>query len=84
MPEIQQDKQLFEHALKRHEEMRDRLLQLIKEISALSEIKGEWQDELRAVLERAREGFLVTERDPELEELVHLKDYWQEEIGKRQ
>ena len=78
--ELEQDAQLFDHALVRHTKERDELLALIQEITVLSETEGTWQEELRAVLERAKEGFLITEPDPEQEELKRIKDYWNEVI----
>lgn len=37
---------------------------------------GKWGEEIDARVERFREGFLVTERDPELEEVKKEIEYW--------
>jgi hypothetical protein len=81
-PEVEQDAQLFAQALARHTAVRDELLTLIETLGAFAAQEGPWQEELRAVLVRAREGFLLTEPDPELEELRRLKEYWEQEINK--
>ena len=48
----------------------------IDQLEVLAQTAGQWQDEIEQKVVEFREGFLVTERDPELEEIVQAIDYW--------
>ena len=40
-----------------------------------------WKDEILNKVERFREGFLVTEEDPELEMVEKEIEYWKDTFG---
>ncbi len=53
----------------------------IDELEKLALKDPKWNQEIMGRVERFREGFLVTERDPELEEVTKEIEYWKGVLG---
>ncbi|TAK03358.1 hypothetical protein EPO34_04840 [Patescibacteria group bacterium] len=53
----------------------------IDELEALADKDPKWKDEILSKVERFREGFSVTEQDPELEEVKKEIEYWKDTFG---
>lgn len=68
-------------AMKKWERHRDVITQKIEELLQLSEKDPKWKDEIVGKVKRFREGFSVTERDVELEEVEKEIEYWQGVLG---
>ena len=53
----------------------------IQELEALAAKDPKWKDEIMAKAERFREGYAVTETDPELEEVKKEIEYWKDTMS---
>jgi hypothetical protein len=63
-------------AIKKHEKYRDQIAKKIDELELLEEKDEKWKEEIEEKVKRFREGFAVTERDVELEEVEKEIEYW--------
>jgi hypothetical protein len=73
-----QDDPAYQKLTEKWTKMRDEINAQIEKLSALKEKDKEkkWSEEIDARVERFSEGFLVTERDAELEEVKKEIEYW--------
>jgi len=55
----------------------------IQELEKLAAKDPKWKEEIQNKAARFREGFSVTERDPELEEVEKEIEYWKDTLGEQ-
>lgn len=75
------DEKKYAALLKKWEKRRDEILAKIDELEALKNKDEKWHDEIVEKVKRFREGFSVTEADPELEEVEKEIEYWRGTMG---
>ena len=71
----------YQTALANWQKHTEEINQQINELEGLKDQDPKWSDEIANKAARFREGFLVTERDPELEEVKKEIEYWQGRFG---
>jgi hypothetical protein len=76
-PSSEKFKKLVEKWKKRADEIEGKIAELEK----LADKDPKWKDEILQKAERFREGFLVTEEDPELEVVEKEIAYWKDTFG---
>lgn len=59
----------------------DEIKAKVDELEALADKDPKWKEEILQKAERFREGFSVTEKDPELEEVKKEIEYWKDTFG---
>ncbi len=75
------DEKKYAALLKKWEKTRDAIAAKIDELDALKNKDEKWHDDIVEKVSRFREGFLVTEPDPTLEEVEKEIEYWKGTMG---
>lgn len=71
----------YQVALKKWEGVRDAISKKIDELEAMESKDPKWKDEIAEKVKFFREGFSVTEPDPELETVEKEIEYWRGTFG---
>lgn len=71
----------YQSQLKKWSEYAQQLIKKIDELESLKDKDPKWRDEIVEKGKRFREGFLVTEPDPKLEEVEKEIEYWRGTFG---
>ena len=71
----------YKAAVAKWEAYRDEVNNKIKELESLEKKDEKWREEIEGKVKRFQEGFLVTERDVELEEVEKEIEYWRGVFG---
>lgn len=74
--ELDQASEGYQNVLLHWQEHQAKIEAAIMKLLEIAQDAGEWQDEIEQKVEEFGEGFLVTERDPELEEITQAIIYW--------
>jgi t-SNARE complex subunit (syntaxin) len=75
------DEKAYAAAVKRWEKRRDDIQVKIDELETLRSRDEKWRADIEEKVKRFREGFSVTEPDPELEEVEKEIEYWKGTFG---
>lgn len=75
------DAPAYQKSLKKWETYRDQIAEKIDELEAMASTDAKWKEEILGKVKRFREGFAVTERDVELEEVEKEIEYWKGVFG---
>ena len=71
----------YQKLLKKYQTEQEELIKEIEKLDALKTKDAKWKDEIEATVKRLKEGFLVTERDPQKEEIEKEIEYWLGTLG---
>jgi len=71
----------YDVLVKKWDEHADKIDAKINELDALRTKDAKWRDEIMGRVQRLREGFLVTEPDPDLLEVEKEIEYWHGTLG---
>lgn len=71
----------YQTALQSWQKHEQEIMNKINELEALKDQSAEWAAAIADKARVYREGFLVTERDPKLEEVEKEIEYWQGKMG---
>ncbi len=81
--EVNDNAEAYQDLLKKWQDHTEEIQIKIEELEKYAEGGTEsQQEEIRAKAERYREGFILTETDPDLEEIKKEIEYWQETFAK--
>lgn len=75
------DEKRYAALVKKWEERRDAILAKIDALDAMKSKDAKWHDEIMEKVRRFRDGFSVTEPDPELEDVEKEIEYWEGTMG---
>jgi hypothetical protein len=75
------DQARYDALVKKWSERRDAILAKIAELETLKDRDSKWHDEIVGKVQRFREGFSVTEQDPDLIEVEKEIEYWRGTLG---
>jgi hypothetical protein len=76
-----QNKKEYEVLVKKWTEQEKKIEEKIAQLETLKDKDAKWRDEIARRVARLREGFLVTEPDPELLEVEKEIEYWHGTLG---
>jgi hypothetical protein len=79
--EVASDEKRYAALVKKWTERRDAIAAKIDELEVLKNKDEKWHDEIVEKVKRFRDGFSVTEPDPELEEVEKEIEYWKGTMG---
>ncbi len=79
--EAASDEKKYAALAKRWTDARDAILAKVAELEAMKDKDEKWRDEIMEKVKRFRDGFSVTEPDPELEEVEKEIEYWKGTMG---